>query len=102
MIYLLCFSFLLTGCTIGNKEVIVSNTLNNRQVFKIGSVSCGLKEAKVYLVNYQNIYGTAYGLDLWQHDFCMDDPSFLGIVFLLLVVLGKQPFAALVSCGGYG
>ena len=37
-----------------------------------------------------------------QHDFCMDDPSFLGIVFLLLVVLGKQPFAALVSCGGYG
>lgn len=69
MIYLLCFSFLLTGCTIGNKEVIVSNTLNNRQVFKIGSVSCGLKEAKVYLVNYQNIYGTAYGLDLWQHDF---------------------------------
>ena len=37
-----------------------------------------------------------------QHDFCVDDPSFLGIVFLLLVVLGKQPFAALVSCGGYG
>ena len=59
---------LLTGCKIGNKEVIVSNTLNNRQVFRIGNVSCGLKEAKVYLVNYQNIYGTAYGLDLWQHD----------------------------------
>ena len=37
-----------------------------------------------------------------QHDFSVDDPSFLGIVFLLLVVLGKQPFAALVSCGGYG
>ena len=61
LICLLCFSFLLT--------VIVSNTLNNRQVFRIGNVSCGLKEAKVYLVNYQNIYGTAYGLDLWQHDF---------------------------------
>ena len=69
LICLLCFSFLLTGCKIGNKEVIVSNTLNNRQVFRIGNVSCGLKEAKVYLVNYQNIYGTAYGLDLWQHDF---------------------------------
>ena len=49
--------------------MIVSNTLTNRQVFRIGNVSCGLKEAKVYLVNYQNIYGTAYGLDLWQHDF---------------------------------
>ena len=69
LICLLCFSFLLTGCKIGNKEVIVSNTLNNRQVFRIGNVSCGLKEAKVYLVNYQNIYGTAYGLNLWQHDF---------------------------------
>ena len=69
LICLLCFSFLLTGCKIGNKEVIVSNTLNNRQVFRIGNVSCGLKEAKVYLVNYQNIYRTAYGLDLWQHDF---------------------------------
>ena len=56
LICLLCFSFLLTGCKIGNKEVIVSNTLNNRQVFRIGNVSCGLKEAKVYLVNYQNIY----------------------------------------------
>ena len=61
LICLLCVSFLLTGCKIGNKEVIVSNTLNNRQVFRIGNVSCGLKEAKVYLVNYQNIYGTAYG-----------------------------------------
>ena len=50
LICLLCFSFLLTGCKIGNKEVIVSNTLNNRQVFRIGNVSCGLKEAKVYLV----------------------------------------------------
>ena len=53
LICLLCFSFLLTGCKIGNKEVIVSNTLNNRQVFRIGNVSCGLKEAKVYLVNYR-------------------------------------------------
>lgn len=69
VIILLCFSLLLTGCTIGGKEIVVSGTLNNRQVFKIGNRSCSLKEAKVYLVNYQNIYGTAYGLDLWQHDF---------------------------------
>ena len=58
LICLLCFSFLLTGCKIGNKEVIVSNTLNNRQVFRIGNVSCGLKEAKVYLGNHQNISGS--------------------------------------------
>lgn len=66
---LLCLSLCLTGCKIGSKEIIVSNPLGSKQVFQIGSMVCTLKEAKVYLVNYQNIYGTAYGLDLWQHDF---------------------------------
>ena len=66
---LLCMTLLFAGCRIGNKEVVVSTSLTDRQVFKIGDTSCGLKEAKVYLVNYQNIYGQAYGLDLWQHDF---------------------------------
>ena len=32
-----------------------------------------------------------------QHDFGVDDFAFMGIVFLLLVVLGKQPFPALVG-----
>ena len=32
-----------------------------------------------------------------QHDFCMDNLAFMGIVFLLLVVLGKQPFPTLVG-----
>ena len=66
---LLGLLLLLTGCRVGNKEIVVSSPLNSHQVFKIGKVSCSLKEAKVYLVNYQNIYGDAYGLDLWQHDF---------------------------------
>ena len=69
VIFLLCLSLLLSGCKIGNKDVVVSGSLSGRSVFKIGSTSCSLKEAKVYLVNYQNIYGTAYGLDLWKHDF---------------------------------
>lgn len=65
----LCMAVLLTGCQIGNRDIIVSGTLNHKQVFKIEGRACGLKEAKVYLTNYQNIYGTAYGLDLWKHDF---------------------------------
>ncbi len=69
VLFLLCLSLLLSGCKIGNKDVVVSGSLSGRSVFKIGSTSCSLKEAKVYLVNYQNIYGTAYGLDLWKHDF---------------------------------
>ena len=32
-----------------------------------------------------------------QHDFSVDDFAFMGIVFLLLVVFGKQPFPALVG-----
>lgn len=60
---------LMSGCQIGNKDIVVSNTLNQKQVFKIGGMACGLKEARVYLTNYQNIYGTAYGVDLWEHDF---------------------------------
>lgn len=62
-------SLLLTGCRIGNKNIVVSNILNDRQVFKIEGTVSSLKEARVYLTNYQNIYGTAYGVDLWKHDF---------------------------------
>lgn len=65
----ICMAVLLSGCQIGSKEIVVSKTLNNRQVFKIGSSVCELKEARVYLANYQNLYGTAYNIDLWQHDF---------------------------------
>lgn len=59
----------LTGCQIGNKNIVVMKPLSSRYVFQIGEVSCGIKEAKVYLANYRNIYGEAYTLNLWQHDF---------------------------------
>lgn len=65
----LCMSLLFGGCRIGNREIVVSGTLTDKQVFKINKTACGLKEARVYLTNYQNIYGTAYGIDLWKHDF---------------------------------
>lgn len=65
----LLFCVLLTGCQIGDKSIVVLKPLSNRYVFQIGEVSCGMKEAKLYLANYQNIYGEAYTLDLWEHDF---------------------------------
>lgn len=65
----LVFLTLLTGCQIGDKSIVVIRPLSNRYVFKIGKVSCELEEARLYLANYQNLYGTAYTLDLWQHDF---------------------------------
>lgn len=66
---ILCMALLLGGCRIGNHEIMVSGSLTDKQVFKMEHTVLGLKEAKVYLANYQNIYGTAYGLDLWRHDF---------------------------------
>ena len=71
-------SMALTGCQIGNKDIVVSGTLSSRQVFTLDKSACSLKEAKVYLANYQNIYGTAYTIDLWQHDF--GDASLLDYV----------------------
>ena len=66
----LLFCVLLTGCQIGDKSIVVLKPLSNRYVFQIGEVSCGVKEAKLYLANYQNIYGEAYTLDLRGHDIC--------------------------------
>jgi len=60
---------LLTGCQIGDKSIVVLSILSNRYVFSIGEASCSVKEARLYLTNYRNIYGNAYTLDLWQHDF---------------------------------
>lgn len=65
----LLFCLLLSGCQIGNKNIVVLKPLSSRYVFQIGDVSCSVKEAKLYLANYQNIYGEAYTLDLWAHDF---------------------------------
>lgn len=65
----LCMALLFTGCQLGSRDIVVSRTLNSKQVFHIDGSVCELKEAKVYLANYQNLYGTAYTIDLWQHDF---------------------------------
>lgn len=62
-------TLLMSGCQIGNKDIVVSRALTNKQVFEIDRSECGLKEVMVYLANYQNIYGSAYTIDLWQHDF---------------------------------
>ena len=76
-------------------SIVINHVLNTRAEKPLLSTHLGGKKS----TEIKAFRGWSVG---WQHDFCVDDPSFLGIVFLLLVVLGKQPFAALVSCGGYG
>lgn len=69
---LLIFVLLLSGCSIGGTDVVITSGVGNRDVFKIGGVSCSTKEAKVFLANYQNIYGSSYGINLWERGFETD------------------------------
>ena len=61
----------LTGCKVGNTQIRLesSGLSNHKSVFVINDYKCSLKMAKLYLSNYRNLYGSAYGMDLWQYDF---------------------------------
>jgi len=64
------FSSVLTGCNIGNTQIMIDlNNAGRNDVFSINGTDCTKDEARVYLCNYQNIYGKVYGLDLWQYDY---------------------------------
>ena len=60
----------LTGCTIGNTEIVLDmNSVGRNHVFSINGDKCSKEEARLYLCNYQNIYGSAYGMNLWDYDY---------------------------------
>ena len=61
---------LLSGCTIANKEYVLDlNNVGRNSVFSVNGEECSIKEAKLYLCNYQNLYGKEYGVDLWGYEF---------------------------------
>lgn len=60
----LTMALLLCGCQVGNTKVVLLKPVSHSQVFKIDKEVCKKKEAKVYLTNYMNIYGNAYGVSL--------------------------------------
>ncbi len=60
----------LTGCTVGDTEFVMSTgILNGRSVCTVDNLDVSLEEAKLYLCNYKNLYGSVYGVDLWDYDF---------------------------------
>lgn len=64
----LCSSAL-TGCTIGDTEIVLNvNSVGRNHVFSINGEKCTKEEARLYLCNYQNIYGYAYGINLWEYN----------------------------------
>lgn len=61
---------LFSGCTIADKEYVLDlNYVGRNDVLSINGEECSLKEAKLYLCNYQNLYGKEYGVDLWEYEF---------------------------------
>lgn len=69
LLTLLVLTLLLGGCSIGGREVVFTRGFDSQDVFRIGDASCHLTKARVYLANYQNIYGKSYGIDLWKQGF---------------------------------
>lgn len=60
----------LTGCSVGNTEIVIDmNSVGRNHVFSINGDKCSREEVRLYLCNYQNIYGYAYGINLWEHDY---------------------------------
>lgn len=73
MASLLLVALLLSGCQIGNTKVVFLKPVGYHQVFKIDKEVCKKKEAKVYLTNYMNIYGNAYGVSLRKQKSVQED-----------------------------
>lgn len=64
---ILGISLLFVGCKFGKTAIVFTSGLGSKDVFHIGGTVCSLTQAKVYLCNYQNIYGNSYGVNLWEH-----------------------------------
>lgn len=64
----LCLA-MLSGCSVERDDLVVTFSTGDEAVLVIGERACTASQARVFLCNYQNIYGEAYGMDLWQHDF---------------------------------
>lgn len=56
----------LGGCKMG--KVVVNTDIMNNEVFRIREEICTLPQARVILTNYQNMYATMYGIDLWERE----------------------------------
>lgn len=65
---------LLTGCMTGcglwkNTRIVLTTGLSGDQLFKVGKSVCTLPEAMIYVMDYKQQYESAYGVEMWEHDF---------------------------------
>jgi foldase protein PrsA len=72
LVTLLCMmavALSLCGCTVNDHIVYFSGGAGFGNVFRIGDLKCSVKEAKVYLANYKNLFGTVGSVSLWDEQF---------------------------------
>lgn len=60
--------FACSGAGCGKGDPLHVQQILSKPVLKVDGESYSLSEAKVYLVNYQNLYGNVAGVDLWQQE----------------------------------
>lgn len=58
----------LTGCQ-NQTKVVFTTGLYGDQIFKIGSMTCTMPEAMIYLTTFYNQYEEIYGSEMWTYDF---------------------------------
>lgn len=70
----LLFVLMLTGCQIGDTQVVFKPVQigTHKYLFQINDRTCDVQQARLYLCNYRNLYGSAYGIDLWEYDYGTD------------------------------
>ena len=69
IVFTICLAANFQACTFNDKVVYFEASSGRNTVFKIGDMKCPKKEAKVYLLNEKNIYGSVDGVNLWTDDF---------------------------------
>ena len=69
LIVLSMIFMLFTGCTFNDQQVYMSPGSGRDNLFRIDDLHCSVKEAKVYLANYKNLYGTVADKSLWSSEF---------------------------------
>lgn len=74
VVFALLFVLMLTGCQIGDTQVVFKPVQigTHKYLFQINDRTCDVQQARLYLCNYRNLYGSAYGIDLWEYDYGTD------------------------------
>ncbi len=72
-ILILVTSLLLSGCSLGKKEVYLITDEVQTRLFSMGDMACQQNELALYLANYKNIYGTLLGTNIWSNSSNLDE-----------------------------